>query len=83
MCVRVPLVCVCLCVCVWAGSGGDRVDQPEVLHQGDDCRVLRPKGHVPGSDQQVSPPRPLTLCHGSHLRAFCFSSVCQEVSGAR
>lgn len=37
------------------GVGGDRVNKPEVLHQGDDSRVLRTEGDVPGSDQQVRP----------------------------
>lgn len=41
------------------GVGGDWVNKPEVFHQGDDSWVLRSKGDVPGSDQQVSPPVPL------------------------
>lgn len=41
------------------GVGGDWVNKPEVFHQRDDSWVLRSKGDVPGSDQQVSPPVPL------------------------
>lgn len=62
------------------GFGGDRVDELEVLHQGDDGGVLRAEGHVPGSNQQVRPSRlhiSLSLEHHhvlAHFRSvsFCF-----------
>lgn len=36
-----------------SGSGGDRVYKPEVLHQGDDSRVLCLKRNVPRTDREV------------------------------
>ena len=36
-----------------SGSGGHRVDQPQVLHQGDDGRVLRAQGNVSGADRTI------------------------------
>ena len=55
-----------------AGPGGDWVYEPEILHQRNDSRVLRPQGELPGTDWKVSPPE-------NKLEIF-FSSVYRILS---